>query len=128
MEIPYRQPGAFTSRSASPHQLAARGFAQTIGLTPGMAVVTVAADLMLHSADVISAGLLIPFSILCGGILGYITYKAQMKFYGDDDETAKIKCWIVALLTAIPSPLPYVLFVPAGVVGWFHNLRRRNDA
>jgi hypothetical protein len=28
-------------------------------------------------------------------------------------------------LTAIPSPLPYVLFIPAGVVGWLHNLRRR---
>ena len=108
---------------ASPHRLAARGFAQTFGLVPGMAFLTVATDLMLHGADVVSAGLLIPFSILGGGVLGYITYKSQMKFYGDDDESAKIKALIVAFLTAIPSPLPYMLFIPAGIVGWVHRLR-----
>lgn len=80
---------------------------------------------MLHSADVVSAGLLIPLSMLSGAVLGYITYKSQMKFYGDDAEAAKIKALIIAVLTAIPSPLPYMLFIPAGLVGWFHNLRRR---
>ena len=107
--------------SPNPHQIAARGFAQTFGLQPAMAFLTVATDLMLHGADVVSAGLLIPFSILGGGVLGYITYKSQMKFYGDDDESAKIKALIVAFLTAIPSPLPYMLFIPAGIVGFFRR-------
>ena len=102
----------------NPHQVAARGFAQTIGLLPGMAVVTVGVDLMVQSAAIISAGLLLPVSIGVGAVLGFITYRAQMRFYGDDDEAAKIKGLIVALLSAIPSPLPYVLFVPAGLVGW----------
>ena len=105
----------------NPHQVAARGFAQTFGLHPAMAFLTVATDLMLHGADIVSAGLLIPISILGGGVLGYITYKSQMKFYGDDDESAKIKALIVAFLTAIPSPLPYMLFIPAGIVGFFRR-------
>ena len=109
--------------SINPHQVAARGFAQSFGLLPGAAIVTVGADIMLHGAAVVSAGLLIPFSILGGVMLGYITYKWQMKEYGDDSETAKIKALIVAFLTAIPSPLPYMLFIPAGIVGMF---RRRS--
>jgi hypothetical protein len=111
---------------SNPHQVAARGFAQTFGLLPGMAFLTVATDIMLHSADVASAGLLIPFSIMGGGVLGYITYKSQMKFFGDDDEAAKIKALIVAFLTAIPSPLPYMLFIPAGLVGLVHSWRRKS--
>jgi hypothetical protein len=115
-------PGALSS-SANPHQIAARGFAATFGLHPAMAALTVAVDLMLQGADIVSGGLLIPFSIGGGAILGYIVYKSQMRMYGDDDETAKIKALIVAFLTAIPSPLPYILFVPAGLVGLFNRRR-----
>ncbi len=110
----------------NPQQLAAHGLSQTFGLLPGVAVLTVASDVMLHGADVVSAGLLIPLSVLGGAVLGYITWKSQTKFYGDDDESAKIKALIVAFLTAIPSPLPYMLFIPAGLLGLVHSLRRKS--
>ncbi len=119
---PLHTPNGLAS-GVNTHQIASRGLAQTFGLLPGMAALTVVTDVMLHGADVVSAGLLIPFSILGGGVLGYITYKSQLKHYGDDEESAKIKGLIVAFLTAIPSPLPYMLFIPAGLVGFF---RRRS--
>lgn len=105
----------------NPHQVAARGFAQTFGLHPAMAFVTVAADLMLHAADVVSAGLLIPFSAAAALVLATIAFLAQRKWFSDDQESALIKSLIIGLLTAIPSPLPYVLFVPAGIVGFFRK-------
>jgi hypothetical protein len=114
------------ARSVNPHQIAAAGFGRAFGLHPGVAVLTVAVDMMLHAADVMSAGLLIPFSFGGGVVLGLITFLAQRKWYGDDADSATIKALIVAVLTAIPSPLPYVLFVPAGIVGFFHSLRRRS--
>jgi hypothetical protein len=115
---------AFPSK-ANPHQIAVGGLAQTFGLLPGMAALTVGVDLMLHGADVMSAGLLIPFSAAAGVVLGYITYCAQRKHYGDDEEAAKIKGLVVAVLTIIPSPLPYMLFIPAGLAGWLHDRRRQ---
>ena len=108
----------------NPHQVAARGFAQSFGLHPAVAFVTVAADLMLHAADVVSAGLLIPLSAAAGVVLAIIAFLAQRKWYSDDDQSAFIKALIVGLLTAIPSPLPYVLFVPAGIVGLFRRRRK----
>ena len=107
----------------NPHQMAARGFGQSFGLHPAISLFTVAVDVMLHSADVLSAGLLLPLSVMGGVVLAAVTYRAQQKWYGDDRESAGIKAVIVGLLTAIPSPLPYALFLPAGLVGWFHRLR-----
>jgi hypothetical protein len=114
--------------AVNPHQMAAKGFGQSFGLHPVVAVATVAVDMMLQSATIISGGLLIPFSIAAAVALAVITYRAQKKFYGDDGEAAGIKAAIVGLLTAIPSPLPYALFIPAGVVGWWHRRRERKHA
>jgi hypothetical protein len=47
-----------------------------------------------------------------------------MRWYGDDAESARIKGLILGLLTAIPTPLPAVLYVPAGILGLVHNLRK----
>ena len=107
--------------SVNPHQVATRGFAQSFGLHPSVAFVTVAADLMLHSADVVSAGLLIPFSAGAGVVLAIIAFLAQRKWYSDDNESAFIKSLVILLLSIIPSPLPYLLFVPAGVIGFFRR-------
>jgi len=63
----------------------------------------------------------VPFSIVAGIGLAVVATRVQMKFYGDDLETAALKGFLIGLLTAIPSPLPYFLFVPAGIVGYFHN-------
>jgi hypothetical protein len=105
------------------HHTAARGVAQIFGLHAGVAALTIAMDLMLHAAVVVSAGVLIPFSIAAGVVLGIITFMAQRKWYGDDNDAAIIKALIVGILTAVPSPLPYVLFVPAGIVGLFRDRR-----
>ena len=120
--VPVQEPQT-REPAANPQQLAARGFGQSFGLHPAMALFTVAVDVMLHSADVLSGGLLVPLSVIGGGVLAAVTYRAQQKWYGDDKESAGIKAVIVGLLTAIPSPLPYALFLPAGLVGWFHRLR-----
>ncbi len=72
-----------------------------------------------------TAGALLPVSIGAGALLGYISYLAQRKWYGDDKETALIKASILGLLTAIPVPLPAVLSLPAGLVGLVHNLRKK---
>ena len=91
------------------------------GLQPAMAFLTVVADTMIFAGDVGSGGLLLPVAIGAAVVLGVIVFLAQRKYYGDDKECALIKALIVALLTAIPSPLPYALFVPAGVVGFFRR-------
>jgi ABC-type xylose transport system permease subunit len=70
-------------------------------------------------------GASLPISGAAGGILAVITYRAQKKWYGDDSESAFIKALILGFLTAIPTPLPAMLYVPSGIVGLVHNLRRR---
>ena len=104
-----------------PHHLAARGFAQTFGLLPSMAFLTVVADTMIFGGDIVTAGFMLPVAMCAGVVLGVITFLAQRKYYGDDNQASLIKGLIVALLTAIPSPLPYALFIPAGVVGFFRR-------
>ena len=106
------------------HPAAARGFAQVYGLHPMVATATLGADAMLFTGEVMTFGLLLTFSVLAGLILGYFAYKTQRKLYGDDHEMATAKALLIFLFTAIPSPLP-ILYVPAGVVGLVHNLRRR---
>jgi hypothetical protein len=117
---------------SSPHHPAARGFTQAFGLHPAMALLTVAVNAMIFGDAVFStvsapwtAGLsfaqLVAVSTTAGGILGYITYMAQQKWYGDDKESAKIKALIVGFLTAIPVGLPGFLVIPSGVVGLFRR-------
>jgi hypothetical protein len=118
---PWRGRGPVARGGGGPHQLAARGFAQTFGLQPAMAFLTVVADTMIFAGDVASSGFLLPVAAGAGVVLGVITFLAQRKYFGDDKECALIKGLIVALLTAIPSPLPYALFLPAGVVGFFRS-------
>ena len=104
-----------------------RGFGQNFGLDPRIAGLMLIVDLMLNAGEIVSMGLLVPFSIAAGIALGYITYKAQMNWYGDDKESAKIKAIVVALLTAIPTPLPAILYVPAGILGLLRNARRKSS-
>jgi hypothetical protein len=113
-------PGRFAS-NINPHQAASHGIAQTFGVHPMGAFGIVGADMMLHSADVMSAGLLMPFSALAAVVLAFIVYRMQRAWYGDDHNSALIKCALVFLLTLIPSPLPYALFIPAGIIGLFRR-------
>jgi hypothetical protein len=113
------------ARAGGVHYQAARGFGQIIGVHPAIVFLTFIVDTMLFGGEAVSLGASLPFSLAAAAVLGYIAYKAQMKFYGDDDESAKIKALILAFLTAIPTPLPALVYIPAGVVGFFHGLRRK---
>jgi len=97
-----------------------RGLTQVFGLDPRIAFLAFIVDMMLFGAEVLTFGLLIPVSLAAGIVLGFITYRAQMKWYGDDREAALIKGLIIGLLTAIPTPLPAVVFVPPGILGLVH--------
>jgi hypothetical protein len=112
----------FQGNTSSPPN---KGFSQSFGLDPRIAGLMLIVDLMLNAGDIVSMGLLVPFSVAAGVVLGYIAYKAQMNWYGDDKESAKIKAIVVALLTAIPTPLPAILYVPAGILGVLRNARRK---
>ena len=102
-----------------------RGFGQMFGIDPRIAILMFVLDAMLNAGEIASMGLLVPVSLVAGVVLGFVTYRAQRKWYGDDQESAKIKALIVGLLTAIPTPLPEILYLPFGIVGFFHNLRRK---
>lgn len=102
-----------------------RGFGQMFGIDPRIAILMFVLDAMLNAGEIASMGLLVPVSMVAGVVLGFVTYRAQRRWYGDDKESAKIKAMIVGLLTAIPTPLPEILYLPFGIVGFFHNLRRK---
>lgn len=109
------------STVASSHHHAARGFAQTMGLHPAIAALTLSVDVMLFGAETVTLGTFMPLSLAVSGGLGFIAYRAQLHWYGDDEESAKLKACILALLTAIPTALPMFLYVPAGFVGLFRR-------
>ena len=102
-----------------------RGFGQLFGLDPRVAFLTFVVDMMLFGGNVLTFGLLLPVSVGAGLVLGFVTYRAQRRWYGDDPDAALIKGTIVGLLTAIPTPLPAVLYVPAGIVGLITRMRSR---
>ncbi len=117
---PYQQPYP-QSREAT----AAKGIGQIFGVDPRIAILALILDAMLFAGEIISFGVLITLSVVVGAIFGFITYKAQISWYGDDKDSAIIKALIMGLLTAIPSPLPAFLYVPSGVIGLIHLIRKR---
>lgn len=114
------------STSRDVHPAVSRGIGQAFGLHPIPAIATLAADAMLFGGTFASGGLLAPLALVVAVVLGYITYKSQMRFYGDDAETAKIKAVAVGLISAIPVGMPFFLTVPSTVVGVVHTLRRKS--
>ena len=106
-----------------PAILPARGFAQLFGLDPRVAALTFIVDAMVFGGTVASGGLLLPVAFAAGCMLGFITYRAQRRWYGDDSDAALIKGCIIGLLTAIPTPLPAVLYVPSAILGVWHLAR-----
>ena len=99
-------------------------FGQLFGLDPRVAFLTLIVDMMLNAGDLASLGLLLPVSVAAGVVLGYVVYRAQINWYGDDKESARIKAIILGLLTAIPTPIPEILYIPAGMLGLFHSFWR----
>ncbi|HEX4054713.1 MAG TPA: hypothetical protein VHX86_10650 [Tepidisphaeraceae bacterium] len=115
-----------TVTAATPAETSStRGFAAAFGLDPRVALLTVVVDAMLFGGDAITLGALIPIGIAVGAILGLIVYKIQIKWHGDDHDSALIKSLIVALLTSIPAPLGALFAIPTGLLGIVESLRRR---
>jgi hypothetical protein len=102
---------------------------QIFGIDPRIAFLAFIVDLMLFGSAAATMGIdlpiLIPLAIAAGIVLGRITYKAQMKWYGDDHESAMIKAGILALLTAIPVGIPAIVWIPSGLLGLLHNARKK---
>ena len=109
----------------SPHSAAARGFGQIFGIHPALASLTLIVDMMLFPVDVVSVGTDLLISCAVGCMVAIIAFLAQRKWYGDDGESAFIKALILGLLTSIPTAIPAVIYVPAGMVGLVHNLRKK---
>jgi hypothetical protein len=101
-------------------------FSQLFGLDPRVAFLTLIVDMMLNAGDLVSMGLLLPVSVAAGVVLAYVVYRAQINWYGDDKESARIKALILGLLTAIPTPIPEILYIPAGILGLFHGFLRNS--
>jgi len=118
-----------TSYSAPQAQPSSRRFDQIFGIDPRIAFLAFVVDLMLFGTAAATMGItlpiLIPIALACGIVLGRITYKAQMKWYGDDHDSAMIKAGIVGLLTAIPVGIPAIVWVPSGLLGLLHNARKK---
>lgn len=123
--IPYKQAYPAAQWAWHPHLAKARGFGQLFGLHPGIAALAMIVDLMLFGGDVVTAGAILPLSVGCAAVLGFITYKTQRRWYGDDKDAALIKSLILGLLTAIPAPIPAILSIPSGLIGLVHGWRRR---
>jgi hypothetical protein len=115
-------------RVANPHHAVAHGFGKIFGLHPGVAFFTIAANLMLFGGDGLAAlltvstgGAALPIVIFisaaAGAAVGYVTYLGQMRFNGDDQESAKIKALVTGILTAIPTRLPGILFGSVALAG-----------
>jgi hypothetical protein len=102
-----------------------RGLTATFGLDPRVAVLTVIVDTMVFGGDAITLGALIPIGIVVGIMLACIVYKIQMKWYGDDHDSALIKALIIGLLTAIPAPLGPFFAIPGGLLGIVKAIRHR---
>ena len=116
--------------SAAPHAHApSKSLDQMFGIDPRIAFLAFIVDLMLFGAGAATAGLtlplVIPLAVAAGVVLGRITYKAQMKWYGDDHDSAMIKASIIGLLTAIPVGIPAIVWVPSGLLGLLHNARKK---
>ena len=101
----------------------ARGFTQTMGIHPAIALFTLCVDAMAFGGEIGSFGFSLPFSLLLSSAVGYVTFKGQQAWYGDSEESAKTKAIMLSVLTFIPSPLPAFIYAPLGFVGFF---RRKN--
>ncbi len=90
--------------------------AQLLGLHPTIAIVVVAVDWMLTALD--ATIVLWPVSCLAAVALIWPCYNMQKSSYGDTHDAAISKALFVAILTAIPTPLPSFLTGGAGLIGW----------
>jgi len=66
--------GQAPQRPLQAHSPQARGFGQIFGLDPRVAFLAFIVDLMLNAGELATMGLIVPFSVVAGIALGYVTY------------------------------------------------------
>ena len=100
----------------------------TVGIHPAVAVVVVAVDSMLFGGTVATGGIGWAASVPVGIVLGAAAALIQRRGSPQDDLwLAAGKGLVVALLTAIPTPLPAVLVAGAGTAGAVTMFRQRHE-
>jgi hypothetical protein len=116
------------AEAVQPQVAAARSLAQVFGLEIRAAILTVIVDLLVFAGDTFSLEALLPLGVAVAAALGFIVYKIQKKWYGDDHESALIKAMIIAIMTAIPVPITPLFAVPGGLIAIAGRWRRRKTA
>lgn len=125
-QLEYVSPQQTSPAPSSDRQaVAAKGLAQAFGLDIRAAILTILVDMLLFGEEVVSLGTLIPLSIAVACVLGFIVYKMQTKWYGDDHDSGLIKALVVGLVTAIPAPITPVIAIPGGILGLINMLRKK---
>jgi hypothetical protein len=114
-----------SNEALSPRSAASTSFARLFGLDVRAAVLAIIVDLMVFAGDTLSVETLVPLGIGVAAVLGFIVYKIQRKWYGDDHESAFIKAMVIGLLTAIPMPLTPLIAIPSGIAGVVKAIRRK---
>lgn len=93
------------AKSACSAEAPATSLLRRLGIQPKVALAFVLADWILFSGELFTAAATLPISILTGFLMGIWAYKQQCRSYGDKKSVAFIKSLLLAVLTAIPSPL-----------------------
>lgn len=110
----------------TPQHIAARGFAQVLGLHPAIAFFIILVDAMASAVDVATLGISVPVLWLIAAVFSsVIVLMGQKKWYGDDQETSFIKALMVGVLVALPTPFPAFLTVPSAIVGGVQLFRNK---
>jgi hypothetical protein len=116
------QPGQ--EAKAIPTSPLALSVLQYAGWAPITTVTFLAVDTVLFAGNVATMGLLLPFCVLSGGVLGFASYHWQRRA-GDDHIMALTKALVVGLLTCIPNPAGFGVAGTAGIIGWIAKGRKQ---
>jgi hypothetical protein len=119
----YRPPAAEEPISIV-HQDPDRGFLSIISISPAVAALAIATDLLLFGGDLISFGALLPFSAIACCVLGYCCYVLQRRS-GDDHPLALAKGLTLALFTFAPVPITPIIAAPGAAAALLRNALKR---
>lgn len=94
-----------------------KSFCQTFGLHPFTAIGMFAVDWLLFGEEVATGGVGWVISLPIGVLLGLVAILIQKRSYKDETRSAIAKGLVVALLTAIPTPIASLGSLPLAAFG-----------